>query len=218
MFKSTFRHYELERILIMRLCIIVRGPIRPNENAVLDNINVLLSNFKNTSFDILFASWKEDIAAVDRISRIIKPRFLLSEDLPEINFSFSEDKSFNPINCVKQFYLAKIAIDLAISSDSYDFIVHTRTDLKMLFDFSSWVNKDAYTTIHAKRCGHPFTNDQFGIAPPGLMKDAWSYSDFDTLCRNIDNCAYPEQIIDINIDNIKMNMRQGFASIWEITR
>ena len=201
----------------MKLCIIIRGPIRPNKEVVLKNIILLKNDFAKFDFDILFSTWNENMKDVSYIINVIKPSFFLIENVPSISFNFKEH-SFNPKNCFLQFYLANKAIDFALKKKKYDFIVMTRTDLNISIDTYIWIKQDCYTTIHSKQCGQPFTNDQFGISDPNIMKMFWSYENNNQLLIDIDQCSFPEQIIDNNIDKFKIKVIQQPTKLWEIKR
>jgi hypothetical protein len=200
----------------MKICIVFRGPIRPNKESVIENINGLLSCFSEFDYDVLIASWFDE-KDLDFVLKNIKYKYLISENVPDINYSFNKH-SFSPINCVKQFYLANIAIDFVLNKKIYDFMVITRTDLNIFINPNDWLNKGFYSTIHAKKCGQPFTNDQFAITEPNIMKLAWKYDNNDYLYRMIDNCLYPEQIIDHNIDSNDILTKQISPYNWSIVR
>ena len=147
----------------------------------------------------------------------ISPKYSIISSHPKINYIF-KNNSFNPQNCFNQFYLSNKAIDFALSLNNYDFLVLMRTDLKMSVDLKKWIKKDSYVTIHSKQCGQPFTNDQFGIAPPNIMKNVWNYNDELSLCALIDSSQYPEQIIDLNIESSGVSVLQETPMLWEIMR
>lgn len=201
----------------MKICIIVRGPIRPNKETVLENIKLLKDSFSLFKCDILFATWKERFQDISYLLKNINPNYLLIENIPNVDFEFKKH-SFNPKNCFLQFYLANKAIDFAISKSKYDFIVMTRTDLKISIDPKEWIKDDFYVTIHSKQCGELFTNDQFGIAQPNIMQLFWKYSDYESFFEKIDSCLFPEQIIDHNIERFNLKVIQKPTKIWEIKR
>jgi hypothetical protein len=201
----------------MKICLIIRGPIRPNKEVVLNNIKLISSSFFDYNYDMVFATWNNNMDEVSYIIDSINPKYSIISSLPKINYTF-KDHSFNPKNCFNQFYLANKAIDFALSLNNYDFFVLMRTDLKMSVDLKKWIKKDSYVTIHSKQCGQPFTNDQFGIAPPNIMKNVWNYNDELSLYNLIDSSQYPEQIIDLNIESSGVSVLQEPPILWEIMR
>jgi len=195
----------------MKIAFLMRGPIRPSESYVLENldfmINTSLQNIdnKNITTFIVTSEYNSILNYFD--NSIILKRFS-DEKIFELINSNHMNNAFN------QFYSSKTAIELITKLESFDFIIHTRTDIKV--DISNleneWFKKDTYQTIHIGDGTPAFEQnslsyhcDHFSIAEPEIMLKAWNYHSFNLLKIFFANSNFPERILDfiIQINNVK---------------
>lgn len=215
----------------MKLACLVRGPIRPNSESVISNIKTLLASVDDKyPVDCFLCTWEHDVtkaqAVIDRFEnmRIIICKLENSPyDKDEMGGS-PDCWMFNKMNCYKQYVSSRYFIGEVSNYSDYDFIIHTRTDLRMKVSIEQWLYKDSYVTISSAHSvngnwnPHRITNDQFAIAQPSVMKDAWDYGSEEQLIRMINTVAYSEMIIDNNIIKNCVRVRTAQPIMWELDK
>lgn len=205
----------------MNVACLIRGPIRPNCESVIKNIQIFLESFKNynINLDLYLCTWKDysnDFAEIKRQFSNIK---IVSASLTQEPFFYSKNYNFNPINCYKQYVLAKYSINTVSSIKEYDFIIHSRTDMQIKIEPTQWFNDGYYTTIHTVQDPYnnsPFTNDQFSVAQPSIMKKVWFYQQEAELLNLINNVPFPERILDFNIERDHILTKTAKPLIWKL--
>jgi hypothetical protein len=194
----------------MKILIWHRGPVRPNIQNCINNINLLKSNFNKNYFDFdeLISTYNHPLA--DDLYNNYKVKYFLLMEAPDNNF-VKQTFEFSNIpsgacskRVFKQFYTNKIVSEFIFNLQKYDFVIMSRMDTSFSIESSAaeWFNPNFYTTIHDKQDG--FTNDQFGVAQPEIMKKAWDYIDLKNLKMFGDNAYRAEDIFDqiLTLNNV----------------
>lgn len=212
----------------MKVLIWHRGPVRPNSENCIQNMELLKQDF-NTEFhtEELISTYKHHLA--DEIYSNYKVNYFLMMESPSNDFIKSIiSKSHIPAGAevhrvFKQYYTNKIVSEFIYNLQKYDFVVMSRMDTKFSIksNFKEWFNDNKYTTIHTKKgtALDAWTNDQFAVAQPEIMKKAWDYQNIENLKYFIDNCYRAEDILDeiINLNKVETHsMRMvKLLDIWE---
>ncbi len=97
-------------------------------------------------------------------------------------------------NVYRMYYQTKTALDVIINAHDYDYIVHSRTDVKITFGehLNDWFVTDHYNTPPS---GAPWLCDWVGVATPTIMYKAWNYDTLEQLGKLIDEKHVPEHIL-----------------------
>lgn len=210
----------------MNIACIIRGPIRPNHNSVINNINTFLESFKDfkENIDLYLCTWEEYSQSSSEIKKHFDDINVITTSL-EKNPVFGQKYLFNKLNCYRQFISAKFFISSISKLKKYDFLIHTRTDMRMKIEPKEWFNQNFYTTIHSGQnlkdnwqnfSGEHFTNDQFSVAQPEIMEKAWDYGTEKELIELIDTVPFPEKILDFNIEKNKVFVKVARPLIWNL--
>lgn len=216
----------------MKIAVLFRGPVRPNNQSVLDRVHEFLSQFNGQPVEIhtylaTWRYWKEekstDLINVNVFDNVIMQTEPTDEriskfvSVPVLKNTVSVGPPF------KMYYQSKTAIDLICNNDDYDFIVHTRTDLQMIIYpyFNEWFDPLHYVALHTHP--EPFTteytpwlNDQFGIAPAALMKKAWDYGTLENLGKLLDQADIPERVLQTIVDTNGVPVKSAPHSVWNL--
>ena len=96
-------------------------------------------------------------------------------------------------NLYRMYYQTKTALDVITSAYNYDYIIHSRTDVKVTFGehISNWLVKGQYTSPPS---GAPWLCDWVGVAESKIMKDAWDYGTLERLGKLLDEKHVPEHV------------------------
>lgn len=97
-------------------------------------------------------------------------------------------------NVYRMYYQTKTALDIIINAYDYDYIIHSRTDVKITFGehLNDWFITDHYNTPPS---GAPWLCDWVGVAVPTIMYNAWNYGTLEQLGNLIDEKHVPEHIL-----------------------
>lgn len=205
----------------MKIALLMRGPIRPNGDYVLENLNFMinksLQNIDNKNITTFIVTSEYDSVVKYFDNSIILKRFSDEKIFQLINLNHMN-------NAFNQFYSSKAALEMIAKLEDFDFIIHTRTDIKI--DISNleneWFKKGTYQTIHIadgvpafEQSSLSYHCDHFGIAEPEIMLKAWNYHSFNLLKIFFSNSNFPERILDfiIQINNVKTN--RANIRFWE---
>jgi len=92
----------------------------------------------------------------------------------------------------------------------YDYIIHSRTDMNMLFGdkLEQWFDKEHYVSPHNNP---PWICDWIGVATPENMLKSWDYGTLENLGKLIDETNVPEHIVTNIIDTAGVKRRIGHA-------
>ena len=123
----------------------------------------------------------------------------------------------------KMYYQSKTALDLIVNADTYNYIIHTRTDIQMILNqhIGQWFDSDHYVAPHVHAAPFttqltPFMNDQFGIAPGELMHKAWNYGEITNLGRLISLADKPEAVLQRMIDEAGVKVKTAPYHLWNL--
>ena len=185
----------------MKIAVLFRGPLRPSAADTRRYVSNFMQNFERLGIlpTTYLATWCPSTVDAD-VSALIE------QDMDNvIALSMPTDDFIGPDVCEAivpsghrgrsmfyQHFMSKMAIDLITSREEYDIIVHTRTDLRIEFGnmFPRWFaldRREQYQTMHTRDPFFPeaHVNDQFAIAPPAMMQQAWDYKTLQNLRTKI---------------------------------
>ena len=211
----------------MKIAVLFRGPVRPNNQSVMNRVIEFLYQFQNTNIEIhtYLATWRyhndqraADLIATDFFHNVIMQseptidQVRRATDLTLLKNGSRADWVYN------MFYQSKTALDLIHAADNYDFIVHTRTDIQIMLHpyMHQWFDSDNYVTLHTYKDENSWINDQFGVAPAAMMQRAWDYGTLENLGRLMKLAEFPEMILQRNMIDHNIPVKTGQYSIWQL--
>jgi len=208
----------------MKIAVLFRGPVRPQPYNVVERYREFMSQFINIDAEVTtyLATWRQwknykasDILGLDLFDNVImqtEPTDAHRERCTALK-KLQNGADIRPV--YNMYYQSRTALDLIVNADNYDYIVHTRTDLQMIFGahLPQWFNS-SYTTIHAKP--HPWTCDQMAIAPTKLMYNAWNYGTIEHLGRMIEAADKPEAVLEMMIEDSKVPVKTAPYDLWRL--
>ncbi|QTC91173.1 hypothetical protein [Brevundimonas goettingensis] len=175
---------------------------------------------------VFLATWNQPFNGVDEIVfgdrfddvMMIQPP--TEEEVVEmIGLTTLADDRFGVRNTFYQYFLARLALNAVNLTGDYDFIVHTRSDLNIALGpfLPEWLARpDLYTTIHCREDGQAFINDQFSVAGPKVMLDAWTYRSLEDLRELFSTAVIPEDILQSMLTRSGITARQIQITQWEL--
>ena len=212
---------------MMKIAVLFRGPVRPNPDKVVERYNEFMTHFDNLvpqievhTYLATWRTWKShnasELLALNLFDNVLmqtaptEAHRLRCTKLTRLPNGAHIEPVFN------MYYQSKTALDLIVNADTYNFIVHTRTDLQMVMcpDLSQWFDPNYYVTIHAKP--NPWTCDQFGIATGEMMHKAWDYGDIGNLGKLIEAADKPEAILEMMIEAANIPVRTAPYQVWNL--
>lgn len=207
----------------MKIAILFRGPVRPNPRSVYDKYRHFMEQFRGMDAEIhtYLATWRywHHHRAMDLAAQDIFDNVLVMEEptLRQVKACTNIDWIANgmPIHGVYNMYhQSKIALDLIMDADQYDYIVHTRTDLWMWMDQMDQWFCDSYVAPHV----HPLEImcDQFGVAPAAVMHRAWDHGTKAELGKMLEAAEIPESVLQMMIERAGITAKKGPYKIWQL--
>jgi hypothetical protein len=209
----------------MKIAILFRGPIRPTSASVIERYHNFMSQFRGLDIEIhtYLTTW--------RTWKNYKASEVMSLDLFDNVIMQTEPTDAHRLRCTKltnlpngadilpvfnMYYQSKTALDLIVKADTYNYIVHTRTDMKMIMcdDLNQWFDPNFYTTCHVKP--NPWTCDQYGVAPGEMMHRAWDYGDISNLGRMIEAADKPETILEMMLEAANIPAKVAPYKLWQL--
>ena len=215
----------------MKIAVLFRGPLRPNIKSVTDRVNEFLWQFHKRGIRLhtYLATWRNyrdqkasNLLAMDLFDNVIMQTQPTLEWINSNCTPITQIKNTAPVeHAFWMYYQSKLAIDLIHAADKYDYIIHTRTDMRMTIDskMQEWFVPDTYVAVHTHR--EPFTtdkdawmNDQFGIAPAHIMQQAWDYGDMKNLGRLLEQADIPDRVLQRMIDSKGIKFKSAPYDEW----
>jgi hypothetical protein len=199
-------------------------------------MQVINDDFKDNGWIVDDFVFTFEHAMADDLKKMIEVKYFETTPTLSDEFIFSQIKNIKnlgngaPINNVfKAYYTNKLATEYICNlEEKYDFVLMTRMDttFSIKSNYNLWFNEGKYTTIGTiDRYGphkhaitkdfneNPFTCDQFGVAPPLIMKDAWDYKNIENLNRFVENSYRGEDPMDHIIEMNKVPLHYTMADI-----
>ena len=207
-----------------KVAVLYRGPMRPNVASFIEKLQHFSATLDQASivYDTFVATWSNQ-ADLDRIFAADIPRLSIiaieqpaeSEILRKVDGPTNATQG-SKRNIYWQYYLSRIALRTIACTERYDYIVHTRTDIRIdLGDhLTHWFEDGIYSAIHVKSDG--FINDQFGIAQTALMEAAWDYGNDANLIRMIDTNDKAEGVLQEMIEARGIVAKRKDLAVWEL--
>lgn len=219
----------------VKIAVLFRGPVRPNPNAVVHRVQEFLSQFANANVEIhtYLATWRywkqykaSDLLNLDLFDNVImqteptdaqRHRWIQQEKLPK-------GADVRPV--WNMYYQSKTALDIIMNSDSYQYIVHSRTDMQMIMNehIPEWFDPNYYVAPHVPGVFAPHAPhipaedlwmcDQFGVASAKHMHAAWNYGDLENLGRMIAAADIPERVLERMIAAAGIAVRTAPSKVW----
>jgi len=175
---------------------------------------------------VFLATWNQPFNGIDEI--VFRDRFTdvlmvtpptEDEVVEMLGQTTLADTRFGVRNTFYQYFLARMALNAVNLTGDYDFIVHTRSDLNIALGpfLEDWLSRpDLYTTIHCREGDQAFVNDQFSIAGPQVMLNAWSYRSLEDLRELFSTAVIPEDILQSMLTRSGIEARQVQITQWEL--
>jgi hypothetical protein len=212
---------DLQRNLSKNIAVLFRGPMRPTPANVAIHNSLLINELRSFGYNVTsyLATWPNynNYNSLELLSMQLYDNVLLQQ-IPTTQLKENvkrESYGIYPVsNVFQMYYQSKIAIDLIIASDTYDYIIHSRTDLRIKFGkyIQDWFSHDHYVSPVPDT---PWICDWIGIATPDLMQKAWNYVNLKQLGILIDNSEIPEQILTSMMANYKVPVKTAKTEeIW----
>lgn len=204
-----------------KIAILFRGPLRPSPYTVAVHTSLLINELKSYGYDVTsyLVTWPEyeDYNALELMNMRLYDNVLMQQVPTKQLERHVKRKSYGiyPIsNVFNMYYQSKIAIDLIIASDTYDYIIHSRTDLRVKFGkhMQDWFDPKCYVS---PKPNTPWICDWIGVATPDIMQKAWNYVSHSQLGRLVDNSEVPEQILTSIMENYNITVKTTeVEEIW----
>ena len=209
----------------MKIAILFRGPIRPTPATAFERYLEFMSHFTNSDIEVhtYLATWRmwKNYKACDLISLNLFDNVIMQTAPTEAHrlrctklVKLPNGADIEPV--FNMYYQSKTALDLIVNSDNYDYIIHTRPDMKILIEgyLDQWFDPNFYVAPHVHP--KPWMNDQFGIAPSVMMHKAWDYGDIGNLGKLIEQADKPEAVLQTMIDQKGIPVKAGQYKIWQL--
>lgn len=210
----------------LKVAVLFRGPVRPdvqNASARCREFMSQFGNVQNVEFTTYLATWRNwkdqkasDLLALDQFDNVImqtEPTDAQIERCTKIK-NLPNGAHIRPV--FNMYYQSKTALDVIHAADDYDYIIHSRTDIRMFMGqhMQHWFDPNAYTAPHVHP--HPWMCDQFGIAPAAMMYAAWNYGSIVQLGRDIEAADIPERVLQNRMDLLGIPVKAPQYIIWDL--
>lgn len=181
----------------MKLAVLFRGPIRPSRDVAHTHVTRIVhelqsAGHKTTTWLATWRYYKNDpisaYVASNYFDNVIMTNPPTHERIAKFTTKTQWDHPF------WMYYQTKTAIDLIVESDDYDYIIHARPDLHMVFGshMDTWFDSDNYCSPWT---GASWINDFIGIARPEIMQKSWNYGSLKDLGRLMETSEIPEHML-----------------------
>jgi len=219
---TSFPIKEIMENSLIKIALLFRGPMRPTPYATAIHTSLLRNELRLQGFNVTtyLATWMtyknydaNDLMSMGLYDNII----VLQPPSPAQVKRCTSRKSYGiyPIsNVFGMYYQSKTALDIITSADDYDYVIHSRTDMRVKFGthIHNWLDPVNYVSPPQTT---PWICDWIGVANPITMKKAWDYKTFDNLGGLIDTTEVPEHILEsiMKINNIH-NKTSELEDLW----
>jgi hypothetical protein len=191
----------------MKIALLFRGPLRPNPSRVLENTSHTIKELTDAGHEVhtFLATWPSynGYNAQEIIDQKVFDHYIIQQE-PSNEYieQFIHRRSFEGChstiyNVFKMYIQSKHAIETIINTDTYDRIVHSRTDNIIKFGqyLNTWLEKSESNYVR-KRCDAAWwINDTIGMANPSNMQKAWNWNNVEDLGSRIDKVRLPEEVL-----------------------
>lgn len=210
----------------MKIAILFRGPVRPQPASVVDRYREFMSQFQGVqgveihTYLATWRTWKQHRAA-DLISLDLFDNVIMQEAPTAMHHrrctsltKLAKGADIEPV--FNMYYQSKTALDLIVRSDNYNYIVHTRTDLRMIMGqhINDWFDPDFYVAPHVHP--NPWMCDQFGVATGENMHKAWDYGEISDLGKLIESADIPERVLEMMMDRAGIKVKTAPHIAWQL--
>jgi len=147
-----------------RILFIVHGLLRPDLESVINNKNLLLSNFDECEKTTLLSTWfnnkelDQDNREYEVNKSVIEENFNLNliSSQPDIDMLLSQIKTFDIADMSKPWWISNLygvfhfytkMIQIAKTYTDFDYYVFCRTDLKIMFDKFNFETSDFHFPV-----------------------------------------------------------------------
>lgn len=212
----------------MKIAILFRGPVRPQPSSVIDRYREFMSQFQGAqgveihTYLATWRNWKHykasELLSMDLFDNVImqtaptEEHRLRCTGLTHLHNGASIEPVFN------MYYQSKTALDIIVRADTYSYIVHTRTDLRMIMGrfINEWFDPNHYVAPHIHTVPNSWMCDQFGVATGEQMHKAWDYGDIQNLGEMIEKADIPERILEMMIEKAGIKVKAGNHDAWQL--
>ena len=221
-----------------KIAVLFRGPVRPTVASTAQRVREFMAQFEGvqnadvTTYLATWRSWK-DQRATELLSQDLFDNVIMQTEPTEEQIArataletLPNGADIRPV--FNMYYQSKTALDLIYMADSYDWIVHTRTDLVMQLGphIPQWFDQGAYTAPHVPGVMAPHAPhiapedlwicDQFGIAPADMMHAAWNYGSIRDLGQRIEAADKPEAVLQTVMTERNIPWRAPPYVAWQL--
>jgi hypothetical protein len=210
----------------VKVAVLFRGPVRPDIASVSTRCNEFMSQFanvQNVEFTTYLATWRKwrdhsatDLIHLDQFDNVIMQAEPTDAQIARATgiATLPNGAEIRPV--FNMYYQSKTALDVIHAADDYDYIVHSRTDMRMIMGetMAEWFDNAAYTAPHVHP--HPWMCDQFGIAPAAMMYAAWNYGSIAQLGKDIEAADIPERVLQNRIDALGIPVKAPKYALWDL--
>lgn len=210
----------------LKVAVLFRGPVRPDIAGVSSRCAEFMSQFanvQNVEFTTYLATWRRwrdqtasDLMKLDQFDNVIMQTEPTDAQIARATGikNLPNGADIRPV--FNMYYQSKTALDVIYAADDYDYIVHSRTDMRMIMGehMQHWFDATAYTAPHVHP--HPWMCDQFGIAPAAMMYAAWNYGSIAQLGKDIEAADIPERVLQTRIDTLGIPVKAPQYLAWEL--
>lgn len=223
----------------MKIAILFRGPVRPQPSSVVARFMEFMGHFRElpTGVEVhtYLATWNRwrghkaaELLALDLFDNVLMQQAPTEAhrqrctNLTKLPNGADIEPVFN------MYYQSKTALDWIVRSDTYSYIIHTRTDLQMILGqhINDWFDPDYYVAPHVPGVFAPHAPhiraedlwicDQFGVATGENMHRAWDYGEISDLGRRIESADKPEAVLQGMIEDAGIPMRTAPYLTWNL--
>lgn len=203
----------------MKLAVLFRGPMRPNIQQVLENAQLTIDELTAAGHDVtsFLATWSthETASIQDLVSQKHFDHCIISDepDIKLVNSYVHRQTALNGhgtvYNIWKMYTQSKYAIDQIVQTESYDRIIHSRTDIRVNFGnhLDTWLESSSTYYVRPRCDAAWWYNDTVGVTTPIIMQRVWNWNSYEELGQRIDKVTIPEEVL---MDLIKDS---GYESI-----
>lgn len=222
----------------MKIAILFRGPVRPNPANVVNRVREFMAQFQGAQgveIHTYLATWRtwrqhraSDLLALDLFDNVLMQEAPTEEHRKRCTRLTKLPNGANIEPVFNMYYQSKTALDLIVRSDTYSYIIHTRTDLQMLLGphINDWFDPECYVAPHVPGILAPHAPhikpedlwicDQFGVATGENMHKAWDYGDIGELGKLIESADVPERVLETMVTRAGIKMRTAGWAAWNL--
>lgn len=223
----------------MKIAVLFRGPVRPNTQSVVARFKEFMGHFAvlppGVEVHTYLATWDRwrghraaELLSLDLFDNVMMQSMPTEAHRQRCTSVVKLPNGADIEPVFNMYYQSKTALDWIVRSDTYSYIIHTRTDLQMVLGqhINDWFDPEHYVAPHVPGVFAPHAPhikaedlwicDQFGVATGANMHRAWDYGDISGLGRRIELADKPEAVLQGMIEDAGIPMRTAPYMLWNL--